>query len=286
MWQLACLLLGVTLCFVAIVGLPDAAYQRAGPYANEAALQQLRAELALDRSPPARFSIYWRRLWSGDLRSIYTQEPLLDVFPEKLAHTAKVLAAGVGALVVLSAAWVLAYRAFPGLRHFISIAVGATASVPVFLSATLLMYVATLTGTPNWIAAGLALALFPSILLATNIEQRCAAVAHANYRTLEHHYRISRLASLRRLVREFAPTAILIGNAIAFYLVAGVAIVELVFGIPGLGRWMLDSLLRVDLPVIFLTGVAASVSASLVLFAANLVALWADPRHEPRLVAS
>jgi ABC-type dipeptide/oligopeptide/nickel transport system permease component len=280
------MLLGIAICFLAIVGLPDAAYQRAGPYANEATLERLRSELALDRSPPARFAIYWRRLWTGELRSMYTQEPLRDVFPEKLTHTMKVLAAGVAALAALTAGWMLAYRAFPRLRHVIGIAIGATASVPVFLSATLLMYAATVVGAPGWLAAGVSLALFPSILVATNLEQRWAAATHAKYRVVERHYRISRFASFRRLIREFAPASVLIGNAIAFYLVAGVSIVELVFGIPGLGRWMLDALLRVDLPVIFLTGVAASASASLVLFVANLISLWADPRHEPRLVAS
>ncbi|MDW8309218.1 MAG: hypothetical protein RMK20_07575 [Verrucomicrobiales bacterium] len=281
--HLGTVLLGVALCFMALLGLPDAAYQRAGPFATEPVLQRLRAELSLDRTPPVRFVHYWQRLLNGQLRSFYTQEPLREVLPVKIRHSLGVVVVGVAGLVVFTAAWFAAFRLFPRFRRPLGWLVGVSASVPVFLTATLFLYVCAVLKVPALVGAGLSLAVFPSLLLATNLEQRWTALTRAGYHLLAIHYRISAAKMAVRTAREFAPAVVLVGNALAFYLVAGLCIVELIFGVPGLGRWMLESLLRVDLPVIFLTGVVVTVSASLVLMAANAIALWADPRHAPRL---
>lgn len=283
--QLATLCLGVVLLYLAMLGLPDAAYQRAGPFGTEATLRALRSQLALDRNPYERFILYWKHLASGELRSIYTQEPLRGILPAKLEQTGYVLAASLIALTFFTAGWLVLFRFFHRAKA-LGFLVGVAASVPVFLTATLLMYVGTMVGISNSVGAGISLALFPSILVATNLDHRWNCLRQAKYHVLALHYRVPWRALFGRGVREFAPSVVLIGNAVAFYLVAGISIVELILGIPGLGSWMLESLLRVDIPVIFLTGVVVSVSASTVLLAANLVALWSDPRYTPRLAPS
>lgn len=273
------LLLGVVVVFALTLGLPDPAYRLAGAFADEGSLQALRDEFHLDASPPVRFALYWRGLFSGKITSLYSREPLLEVLPKKLLVTFNLFVGSLACLAVMTAMWFWLLLKFGKMQNVVNLLVGSAASLPLFISGTFLLYGCTMLGIPGWIGASLALAIFPSLLLSTNLVQRWESARSAPYRVLEVHYGVSGSAWLQRRLREFAPAATILFNAMTFYLVAGFAVAEQIFGIPGLGRWLLESIIRLDIPVMFLVGVLLAVLTAGLSFINELFSSWADPRN-------
>jgi len=81
------------------------------------------------------------------------------------------------------------------------------------------------------------------------------------------------------MIHELAPSFIILSNSLIFFLIAGLAVVEEIFGIPGIGHWFLQSALRLDLPVLFAVSVLLSLGVvALDMF--NKIVVWVlDPRQ-------
>ena len=251
-------LLGVALIFALTLGLPDAAYSVAGAYSTQETIQNLRAELDLDGPAIGRFASYWRQFFSGSLRGFYTREPLLEVLPAKLVTSAGLFVSALGALAVLTALWLATFVLLRKAPLTQNLLVSGAASVPLFISTTVVLYLCTALKLPLWLGGALALGVFPSLLLSTNIWQRWEQTKHEDFHVFAVHYRLGRWVMFRRKLREFMPSLSILFNAMAFYVATGLAIVEWMLGIPGLGRWTLESILRLDIPVVFLCGVVST----------------------------
>lgn len=248
-------ILGVLVIFWLTLGLPDAAFSLAGAYSTEDTLKNLRAELQLDRPAAEQFVTYWQSFLSGSMRGFYTREPLIEVLPIKLFISLGLFAATIAVLIILTAAWLMVFRGthkFPLIQNLL---ISGSASVPLFISTIIMLYVCTALGLPLWLGGALALAFFPSLLLSTNIYQRWESLKHKPFHILAVHYRIAPLTLFYRRLREFTPSLSIAFNSMAFFVATGLAVVEWMLGIPGMGRWTLESILRLDIPVIFLTGV-------------------------------
>ncbi len=277
-WLLpAAYLMALAAIFGLSLGLPDAALTQAGLYATDTSLAELRQKLGLDRPPVERFVGFCRDVVSGRLRSWYTSQPIVPAARDKAAVSLRVLLYSMVALAALTALWLLLFRRL-GARPSVDVLLGTTASIPVFITGTFALYLCTALGIPPAVGAGTALAVFPSLILSTNIHDIWRQRRHRPYAVLEHHYRLSGWSHAKRLLHELVPSLAIVLNAFVFFLTAGLAVVESIFGLPGLGRWMLDSILRLDLPVVFLVGTIAC-TAIAVLFAVNawLAARWLQP---------
>lgn len=271
-------LIGIALVFMFTLGLPDPAYNLAGNFANEGAVRELRTKFGMDLPPHVRFIIFWREFFTGQLTSFYSREPLLSVLPKKCLITAGLgLAAMVFLLLMTVASLALLIR-FRKMRVLANIFVGTAASLPLFISGTLLLYCCTYFGLPAWLGAAVALGIYPSILLSTNLVDRWESLQTAPYRVLEVHYHISRWVIFQRTLWEFAPAGAILFNAMMFYFVAGFSVIEQIFGIPGMGRWMLESIMRLDIPVMFLVGVMLAFLTTVLSLANQIFSAWADPR--------
>ena len=90
---------------------------------------------------------------------------------------------------------------------------------------------------------------------------------------------LGRFVLFRRMVHELAPSFVILSNSLIFFLIAGLAVVEKIFGIPGIGHWFLQSALRLDLPVLFVVSVLLSLGV-VVLDMLNKTVVWIlDPRQ-------
>lgn len=251
-------LLATVLIFAMTIGLPDATYALSGTYASTDVLKALKIELGLTGGPLEQFLGYWTSLFSGNLRSFYTREPLIEVLPLKLGISFHLFGATLCCLTILTAFWILCLRMTheaPLLRNFL---VSWTASVPMFVSASIFLYLSTPLGMPPKVGAAIALAIFPSLILGVNVYQRWNDLRHKAFNILATHYGMPLHLKIGRRVLEFMPSFAIAFNSIAFFFGTGIAAAEWMFGIPGAGRWFLDAMLRLDLPIVFLMGTVSS----------------------------
>ncbi len=267
-------LLSVAIIFTLTLGLPDVVFALAGTYASAESIQGLRAQLNLVGSPIHQFIGYWDAFLSGSMRSFYTREALIEVLPRKLAVSTLLLGASIAAMIIMTGLWLAIFRLFrraPVLRLLL---ISSAASIPLFVSAILLLYASTALGFSPWIGGAVALALFPSVLLSTNIRQHWITLRRKSFMILAVHYRVGPVAMLRRRLLEFLPSLTIAINATAFFVATGIAVTEWMFGIPGFGRWTLESILRLDIPIVFLAGVVASAFVSLLLMCEEMLRWW------------
>lgn len=264
---------GLSLIFALTLGLPDAAYQVSGPYANAVALAQLHKEFGLEGSSLSRFASAWTRLFHGDLRSMYTQEPLVPVLREKIATSLPIVVAASLITIVFGAglAWLMSLS--HGIRRVLSALVGVSATVPVFITATLLLLLSGKLSLPLAVLAAISLSLFPSFLIATNLAERWQEVRRAPYNVLAWHYGLPGHMQALRTLKASQGTAVILFNAVIYFLATGIVVVEPLFGLPGLGRWLLTSALRLDMPVLFLIGITLSGAIALLSYGRELVGL-------------
>lgn len=249
--------LGQAAIFTLTLGLPDAALSVAGPFANKAALDEIRHQFELESSIPIRFIGTWQRLLTGDLRSMYSDQSVVAILGEKLRESAQLLALAIVLTVGIAALILWALGRSTRIRRVLDLAIGVAATVPVLVTATLLMVVSSRMRAPPLLPAALALSLFPAILISTNLFERWREIRAAPYNLLASHYGVADTRLMWTMTLDSAGAATVLINAIMYFALTGIIIVEPIFGVPGVGRWVLTSVIRLDLPAVFAFGVGA-----------------------------
>lgn len=299
---------GVTaLTFVLIHLAPgDPIYLLAGDGGSPAYYADMRARFGLDRSLPEQFGRYVAAVLTLDLgHSFMFQAPvsavLLDHLPASLllGGTALVLATCTGLLAGALCALTRSPLVDGAVRWAASIAYAA----PVFWTGQILVLVLavrfglfpaggmttareTLTGV-GWGFDVLQHLMLPAITLSLPFAAVVARVTRASM--LEVAWEPFILATSARgfsrarlLIRHAAPNAlapvVTLTGQHAGRLAAGAALVETLFGWPGLGSLVLHASLHRDYPLV--TAAFIGISASVVCFnvAADAACAWLDPR--------
>jgi peptide/nickel transport system permease protein len=250
----------------------DPAMLMLGDLSDPEQLEAMRRSMGLDRSIPVQFAIWLERVFSGDLgTSISNGEAVLPLILKRF---------GVSASIVLTSVALAALIAVPGgifaaWRH------NRLADLLAVTTATLLLSIPSFwLGLILLLIFGLKLGWFPVIGFVSLSEYPLRAIY---YMTLPvatlvlveigiiiRMTRASALEVLRldyitharskglpeRLVlwrhafpNAFAPTLTLIGLILG-NLLGGIAVIETVFTIPGLGRLLVDGIFARDYPVI------------------------------------
>lgn len=303
------LLLGVVVVNFTIIQLApgDPVNALVGDFpAPEEYVRQVRKDFGLDRSKPEQLWAYLANLARGNLGfSFANRQPVLAVIGERipatalLTLTALVFAAVAGvALGVLSAR-----RPYSWLDNVTSAVALVGFSLPVFWLAQILIIAFALW--LGWLPAqgmeslrepqqGLgrvldvgAHLLLPALalsarFLAINSRITRASMLEVLGRDFVTTARAKGLGEGRVLTRHALPNAMLpvvtiIGYNFGFAL-AGSALVETVFGWPGIGRLLYDSIAARDYPVllgIFLVVASCVVVANLI---TDVLYAWLDPR--------
>jgi peptide/nickel transport system permease protein len=279
----------------------DPAMMMVGDMADPAMLEQARREMGLDEPLPAQFLIWFGDVLHGDFgTSRLTGQDVLASMLSRFAVTAQVvLAAVVLAMAVavpagLYAAW---RQNRPGDFAVVLVA-NVFLSVPSFWMGMLLilLFGVTLQWLPTigYVATGanafaaakyLAMPVLSLVFIevATITRMMRASTIEVLRQEYVTHARAKGLAERTVLFRHvlknaLAPTATLIGLILGS-LLGGAAVVETVFSLPGLGRFLVDAIYARDYAVV--QGVLILVSA--IYLAVNLLVDLVYPLLDPRV---
>jgi len=300
--RLLVVLLVVTfLSYVLLNLLPgDPTTQILGLSASEEARAQLRAELSLDEPLLVRYLGWLGGLVTGDMGTSYiTSVPVAEALAERLPVTLELLVAAqliaLGLAVPIGIA--AARRAGRTLDQVLTTLSFGLLSTPVFVLGVVLILVFAVklqvlpaTGwTPISLDLGwnLTSVLLPAVTLgcgqmavyARLLRTDLIATLQEDYITLAR----ARGLSPRRILWRHAlrPSAISLVTAVGLNLgalIGGTVIIETLFGLPGVGRLIVDSIFSRDYLTVQGGVVLISVGYVLVNFAVDLVYAAVDPR--------
>ncbi|WP_297835145.1 ABC transporter permease [Pseudomonas sp.] len=279
----------------------DPALLMLGDMADPASLARLRQTLGLDQPLVMQYLIWLKALFSGDLgHSITSGQAVLPLVLERFSVSLTIVLSAVllAALIAVPLGMLAAWKQDTLLDLGLVTAATLLLSVPGFWMGLLLLYAFGLKlgwfPVVGYVPFGedfgkaLAYVVLPIATLvlhesgviirmarASTIEVlRLEYIAHARAKGLTE-----RAVLWRHTLRNaFAPTWTLIGLILG-NLLGGIAVIETVFTIPGIGRLMVDSIYARDYPV--LQG-----SLLLITFVYVLVNLFVDlmyPLFDPRV---
>lgn len=303
-WTVPTLLLVGLAVFVLMRLVPgDPALLILGDSATPEQLAAMRASYGLDRPLPLQF-VYWLgQVAQGDLgQSITSGEPVLPLLLQRFQVSAAIVLVAVACAVLLAVPAGL-YAAWKQNSIADTMVVAAATfflSIPSFwLGLILLLFVGLKLGwvpvvgyvpfSEDW-RASISFLILPTITLALielGVLTRMARASAVEVLRLEYvtHARAKGLSERRVLLRHvlpnaFAPTWTLVGLILG-NLLGGIAVLETVFTLPGLGRLLVDAIFARDYPVVQ----GCLLFMALIYVLVNLVVDLCYPLFDPRVTA-
>ena len=250
----------------------DPAQVLLGETASPAEIDAKRAQMGLDEPMPAQFLRWASDVANGDLgTSLLSGQPVTNLVLDRFAVSAPIVAAAVALALIIAVIGGLYAALNRGRTIDIIIVTTATVllSIPAFwLGLMFMLFFGLKLGWAPVIGfvpfsedpvAALSYMVLPVIVLAlaelgvlTRMMRASAIevlgldyVLHARAKGLDD----DRVLSRHVFPNAFAPTLTLTGLLLA-NLLGGIAVIETVFTLPGLGRLMVDAVLARDYPVI------------------------------------
>ncbi|MBD9387958.1 ABC transporter permease [Rhizobium sp. CG4] len=281
----------------------DPASLMLGDLADADALAAARKTMGLDKPVPLQFVIWLGNVVQGDLgHSVLNGQPVLDLVLQRFSTSAwmVLIAVGLSVLIAVPLGMAAAWKQNGGLDLAIVAMSTLLLSVPTFWLGLMILlgfglklgwlpvlgYV-SVTDDP---IAGLIYLIMPVatlVLHEVGIIVRMARASTLDVLRLDYitHARAKGLGEAAVLLRHaarnaFGPTWTLIGLILG-NLLGGVAVVETVFTIPGLGRLIVDSIYARDYAVV--QGCLLFVAVTYLLV--NLLVDLLYPLFDPRVTA-
>ena len=303
--SLPTLFLVALLVFVLLRLIPgDPAEVLLGEAADPAARALLHQQLGLDRPLAWQFLLWLGRTVRGDLgNSISSGEPVIQLIGQRFELTAIVVLIAVAAatLIAICAGLLAAWRRDSAIDLAVVITATVVLAIPSFWLGLLLILLFGLK--LGWLpvvgyvpfsedAGQAALFLVLPILTLTISESgvlmRMMRASALDVLRMEYvtHARAKGLSEAVVLLRHvfpnaFAPTLTLVGLTLG-HLLGGIAVIETVFTLPGLGRLMVDSILARDYPVVQ----GCLLFTGMVYVLVNLLVDLCYPLLDPRVTAT
>ena len=244
----------------------------AGDQATPADVERIRASLGLDRPFIVRFAEWLWHVVNGDLgTSIFTNLPVTHMIAQRIEPTVSLMAITLVISIVCAVPMgvVAAWKNGTWIDRLVMVVAVFGFSVPVFVVGYILAYVFALqldwlpvqgytplsSGVWPWFAnlilpsvalGGVFIALIARITRATMLE----VLSQDYVRTAKAKGVDQRdILFVHALKNAAVPIVTIIGIGFAS-LIGGAVVTESVFAIPGLGRLVVDAILRRDYPVI------------------------------------
>jgi peptide/nickel transport system permease protein len=275
-----------------------------GDSADPAQAAQLRAQLGLDQPIPVQFIHWIAKLATGDFgHSITNNLAVLPLILDRFQVSAIIVlvAVAAAACIAVPAGLVAAWKQNSLLD--LSVVGGATLllSIPSFWLGLLLLLlfglklkwlpvIGYVPFTENfWQAATfIVLPIATLTMVEIGVLTRMARAASIEVLRLEYvtHARAKGVPEWRVLARHvlpnaFAPTWTLIGLVLG-HLLGGIAVIETVFTLPGLGRLLVDSIFARDYPVVQ----GCLLFTAVIYVVVNLIVDLCYPLFDPRVAVA
>ena len=288
------LLLGVTfITFLLAKALPgDPVYSMVGERATPELIEKLRKEIGSDKGVIHQYAGYLKLLLNGEMgRSYYTNRNVLDDILTKLPNTIK-LAAGAMFIAIPSGillGFLSAVRKNRLSGRIISVLSVAGLSVPVFWSGLMLMsfFSLYLKLLPPSGTGDMRYMILPSITLALPSVSALARITRTTMLEIINmpFVRTARAKGIRELSihvvhimkNALLPIVTVVGLDLGSYL-NGAVLTETIFGWDGMGRFIMEGIMKRDYPVIMggiITGTIVFVLINLIV---DIAYYYIDPR--------
>jgi peptide/nickel transport system permease protein len=250
-----------------------------GPDAPQEAIAELRARLGLDQPLPVQFVRWFGQVLQGNLgESIFLRRPVTQAIVERLEPT--LLLAGLAtafAVIIGIPTGVLAavYRNTWLDRLFMSISIFGV-SMPNFWLALNLIFLFALTLA---ILPAFSLGFPQSALIARLTRGSMLDVLSQDYvKTARAKGLSEQLVIYKHALKNTMITVITVIGSVLAITLSGSVVIETIFGLPGIGRLIINSVLRRDYPVIQGTVLFIAGSYVLVNLLIDLLYVYLDPR--------
>ena len=304
-WALPTLFIVALAVFVLVRLIPgDPAQLILGDAGSPEQIAALRVQYGLDKPLPAQFVLWLAHVVRGDLgHSITNGQAVLPLILERFQVSAVIVLVAVfmATLLAVPAGLFAAWK--QNTPADTVIVAGATffLSIPSFwLGLLLLLFIGLKLGlvpvvgyvpfSEDWRAA-LSFLILPTITLALiemGVLTRMARSSAIQTLRLEYvtHARAKGLSERRVLLRHvlpnaFGPTLTLIGLVLG-QLLGGIAVLETVFTLPGLGRLLVDAIFERDYPVVQ----GCLLFTAVIYVVVNLLIDLCYPLLDPRVAAA
>jgi peptide/nickel transport system permease protein len=287
-------LVGITLViFCAIRLLPgDPAIVMAGDLASGEYVDQLRHSMGLDKPVWVQYAIYLDNVAHGNLgRSTKSLRPVLAEIRDRYPYTIQLTVAGmlVAAALGISAGAVSAVRRDSVFDYGSMVVALFGVSVPIFWLGLILilLFSVNLRLFPAGGSGSLAHLVLPALTLGASAAGILARMTRASLLEVlgSDFVRTARAKGLRDttvLLRHALPTAfvpVLTTLGLQFgSLLGGAVITESVFGWPGMGRLIVDSIAARDYPLVQGALMIFATSFALINLAVDVLYAMVDPR--------
>jgi peptide/nickel transport system permease protein len=272
-----------------------------GDAADPAQVAQLRQQLGLDQPIPLQFLYWLQQLATGDLgHSITNNLPVLPLILERFEVSSVIVlvAVAVAACIAVPAGLIAAWRQNSLLDLSVVGSATLLLSIPSFWLGLLLLLLFGLK--LKWLpvigyvpfsesftqaALFMVLPIVTLVMVEVGVLTRMARAASIEVLRLEYvtHARAKGVPEWLVLTRHvlpnaFAPTWTLIGLTLG-HLLGGIAVIETVFTLPGLGRLLVDSIFARDYPVVQ----GCLLFTAVIYVVVNLIVDLCYPLFDPRV---
>lgn len=287
-------LLGVTLAVFFIVRLipGDPAQLMAGDDAPPASIELIRQAYGLDRPLPEQYLVYLGRLVRGDFgTSLRSGRPVWDEVWARYPYTMALAIFGVGITVLVGLPLGVFAAAHRGgwADAFVMVVSITGISTPVFWAGLLLQlffafYLDWLPSSgsgslAHLILPGVTVGLFSVASVARQVRAAMVEVLLQDYiRTASAKGLSQGVVRYRHALKNaLLPTITVVSLQFGF-LMGGAVLTETVFAYPGLGRYLVQSILQRDYPVVQSCVLLIALTYSLINLATDLLYGAIDPR--------
>lgn len=270
------------------------------PGATQADVDALREELGLDRPKPLQYALWLRGVVQGDLgNSLWTNKPILGEIAKKVPVSLELAVLSAGFSIVLGVGAGVVSAVFSGrfIDYLTRVFMTLGMAVPNFALATITLvalgmffawspgvWYHPLTEDPM---ANLQQMFLPALILGFSLSASIARMTRsAMLEVLRQDYvRTARSKGLseRKVILRHAlqnampPVVTIIGLQFGF-LMSGAVVIESIFGLPGMGRFMLDAISRRDYTTVQSAVLLVSVVYVLINVLVDISYGWLDPR--------
>lgn len=278
-----------------LVGLGTPAWSKANDAKPASIRANLERKFGLDLPWYEQYGNYLLGVatWEFGISMTYRERSVNDILAEQARHSALLglLAFGFAAALGVPLGALAGLRAGSALDAAVRLLTLAGLAVPVFLVATLLIYVLSVElgwlptsgWTESWrhkVLPAVSLGLLPLAHLTRLVRAAVLDTLRADYvRAATAKGLRRRTVVLRHVLRNSLLPALTAAGPMLGVLVTGSFVVESVFAIPGIGRYFVSSVVAKDLSVVL----GVSVLLTLAIVTANLLVDLAHGALDPRV---
>ena len=291
------LLIGVAVFVMARLMPGNVVEAMLGDRASDEAIDRLTRELGLDRSIWVQFIAYIELVLSGEMgRSLAYRIPVTRLIAERLPVTLAL--AFFSTLLAVTVAVPLAFVAALNANRWPDVLIRSVFQIglssPVFYVGLVLLTI--FAAWLRWFPVGgygetftehvhhlflpaITLSFSFSAVVMRSLRTSILQVLTAEYVDFATSKGLSaRVVLLRHVLRNaLIATVTLVGLHIGA-LLGGAVVTETVFGVPGVGRLMVESIFARDYPVIQALTLVLAILVSLTFVITDIVQMWLDPR--------